>query len=72
MESVGTCYHKAMAEWFFATVECELLDQKGFPTRHQAQLEMFTWIEGWHNPHRRHSSLEQISPAEYEGRNHPS
>ncbi len=31
MGSVGTCYHKAMAEWFFATVECELLDQKGLP-----------------------------------------
>jgi len=42
MGSVGTCYHNAMAEWFFATAECELLDQKSFPTRHQVQLKMFT------------------------------
>ncbi|HLW47865.1 MAG TPA: IS3 family transposase, partial [bacterium] len=26
------------------------------------------YIEGWYNPHRRHSALEYLSPAEYERR----
>ncbi|HEY2775319.1 MAG TPA: IS3 family transposase, partial [Candidatus Binatia bacterium] len=27
------------------------------------------FIEGWYNPRRRHSSLDYMSPAEYERRN---
>ncbi len=72
MGSVGDCYDNALAESFFATLECELLDQTSFPTRRQAQHEVFTWIEGWYNPHRRHSSLGQISPAEHERRHQPT
>jgi len=72
MGSVGDCYDNAMAESFFATVECELLDQTTLKTRRQARNELFTWIEGWYNPHRRHSSLGQISPATYERRNWPT
>ena len=61
-----------MAESFFATLECELLNQTTFKTRNQAHQELFAWIEGWYNPHRRHSSLGYISPAEYERRNQPT
>jgi putative transposase len=72
MGSVGDCYDNAMAESFFATLECELLNRNTFQTRHQARNATFTWIEGWYNPHRRHSSLGQISPAEYERRHWPT
>lgn len=72
MGSVGDCYDNAMAESFFATVECELLAQTVFKTRRQARQELFTWIEGWYNPHRRHSSIENQSPNRYEERNWPT
>ena len=72
MGSVGDCYDNAMAESFFATLECELLDRHTFPHRETAQTEVFKWIEGWYNPHRRHSSLGYISPVAYEKRNWPT
>ncbi len=72
MGSVGDCYDNAMAESFFATVECELLDRTTLRTRQQARNEIFSWIEGWYNPQRRHSSLNYLSPAQYEKRNWPT
>jgi putative transposase len=64
--SVGDCYDNAMAESFFATLECELLDRRRFRTQAEAKMAVFDWIEGWYNPHRRHSSLGRISPLNYE------
>ena len=72
MGSVGDCYDNAMAESFFATLQCELLDQTILQTRDQAQHEVFNWIEGWYNTHRRHSSLGYLSPIQYEKRNWPT
>ncbi len=31
-------------------------------------MAVFEYIEGWYNPHRRHSALGQVSPAEFERR----
>lgn len=69
MGSVGDAYDNAMAESFFATLECELIDRRSWPTKTEARLALFTWIEGWYNPRRRHSALGQISPLEFERRN---
>jgi putative transposase len=66
MGSVGDCYDNAMCESFFATLECELLDRRSFKTREQARQAIFEFIEGWYNPHRRHSSLQYHSPIEFE------
>jgi putative transposase len=66
MGSVGDCYDNALGESFFATLECELLDQHRFCTPDQARLSVFEFIEGWYNPHRRHSALGQISPVRFE------
>ena len=68
MGSVGDCFDNAMAESFFASLECELLDRTHFLTRDEARAAIFTWIEGWYNPHRRHSSLDYLSPQEFERR----
>ena len=68
MGSVGDCYDNAMAESFFATLECELLDRRRFHTQAEARMAIFDWIEGWYNPRRRHSSLGRISPLNYERR----
>jgi putative transposase len=68
MGSVGDCYDNAMAESFFATLECELLDRRRFHTQAEARMAIFDWIEGRYNPRRRHSSLGRISPLNYERR----
>jgi putative transposase len=66
MGSVGDAYDNAMCESFFATLECELLDRQRFPTQAAARLAVFEYIEGWYNPHRRHSALDYRSPVNYE------
>jgi putative transposase len=66
MGSVGDAYDNAMAESFFATLECELLKRRRFKTQVEARHAIFRFIEGWYNPHRRHSSLGNISPVSYE------
>jgi putative transposase len=68
MGSVGDCYDNAMAESFFATLECELIDLTVFENRNQARLAVFDFIEAFYNPWRRHSSIANLSPAEYERR----
>jgi transposase InsO family protein len=71
MGSVGDCFDNAMAESFFASLESEVLDRHHFLTRDQARSAIFAWIEGWYNPHRRHSSLGYLSPQEFERRASP-
>ena len=66
MGTVGDAYDNAMAETFFATLEREVLDRQRFKTQTDAQRTIFAWLEGWYNPHRRHSSLGYRSPANYE------
>ena len=68
MGSVGDCYDNAMAESFFATLETELIDQqprRRFQDRAQARAKIFDYVEGFYNPHRRHSALGQVSPVDY-------
>jgi putative transposase len=66
MGSVGDCYDNALAESFFATLECELLDRSSFKTRGEASLAVLDFIEAFHNPKRRHSALGQVSPNNFE------
>jgi len=66
MGSVGDAYDNALCESFFATLECELLDRHTFRSRDEARRAVFEFIEGWYNPHRRHSSIGYRSPMRYE------
>ena len=66
MGSVGDAYDNAMCESFFATLECELLDRRRFTNQVEARMAVFEFIEGWYNPHRRHSALDYQSPINYE------
>lgn len=68
MGSVGDAYDNAMCESFFATLECELIDRTRLRTREEAEQAVFEFIEGWYNPHRRHSSLNYECPNGYEER----
>ena len=64
--SVGDAYDNAMAESFFATLECELLDRTTFRSQAEAKLAVFEYIEGFYNVRRRHSSLGYRSPNRIE------
>jgi putative transposase len=66
MGSVGDCFDNAMCESFFATLECELLERRHFKTQIEARLAIFEFIEGWYNPHRRHSAINYLSPIDFE------
>ena len=66
MGSVGDAYDNALCESFFATLECELLDRERFRNQGEAKMAVFDFIEGWYNPHRRHSALGQKSPINFE------
>ena len=66
MGSVGDAYDNAMAESFFASLECELIDRRSFKTKTEARIALFRYIEGWYNPRRRHSALGRVSPINFE------
>lgn len=66
MGTVGDAYDNAMAESFFASLECELIARRSWKTKTEARLAVFTWIESWYNPRRRHSGLNYQSPNTFE------
>jgi putative transposase len=66
MGTVGDAYDNSMAESFFAALECELIDRRVWKTHTEARHAIFTWIETWYNPHRRHSGSGQMSPMNFE------
>ena len=66
MGSTGDAYDNAMAESFFATLERDVIDRRRFRSRAEARMAIFTWLEGWYNPHRRHSALGYFSPINSE------
>ena len=70
MGSVGDAYDNAMAESFFASLECELIDRRSFQTKTEARMALFTYIEGWYNPRRRHCALGHLSPVKFERSHH--
>jgi putative transposase len=46
MGSVADCYDNAMAETFFATLKTELVYTRAWPSRHELEMEVFSYIEG--------------------------
>jgi putative transposase len=67
MGSKGDCFDNAVAESFFATLKKELIRREGpFATRADLRLALFDYIETFYNRRRRHSTLGNLSPAEYE------
>jgi transposase InsO family protein len=66
MGAVGTAYDNAMCESFFATLKEELVYRRSWPIRHELEMEVFSYIEGFYNPIRRHSRLDNLKPIAYE------
>ena len=66
MSKKGDCWDNAVAESFFATLKKEYVHHTNFRTRIQAQLGIFDYIEAWYNNDRAHSTLNGLSPSEFE------
>ena len=66
MGTVGDAYDNAIAESFFASLECELIARRKWTSKSEARTAVFTWIEGWYNPRRLHSALDCVSPIQFE------
>jgi putative transposase len=68
MGSKGDCFDNAVAESFFATIKKELVHRRAWPTKAELRTEVFDYIEVFYNRERRHSTLGQRSPVDYENR----
>lgn len=66
MSAKGNCYDNAMAESFFSRFKTELVEGGIFESFEQARSETFSYIEDCYNRIRRHSSLGNLSPMEFE------
>jgi transposase InsO family protein len=55
-----------MIESFWGKMQTELLNRKLWTTVVELSLEIANYIENFDNRRRRHSSLELLTPIEYE------
>ena len=65
--AVGSRHDNAVAESVFASLDYELMERRSFKAKTEARLAVFTWIETWDNPRRRHSAHGRISPVNSKG-----
>ena len=69
MSRKGDCWDNAAMESFFASLKKEHVYTKSrYLTRDIARADLFEYIEPFYNQQRRHSTLGQVSPAEFERR----
>lgn len=66
MNGAGTWYDNAPMESFFGTLKSERVHHLVYRAHSEARTDLFQYIEGFYNPRRRHSSLDYLSPADYE------
>ncbi len=62
----GICYDNAVSESFFATYKKELIHTRPWPNLHRLRIATIDWINNYYNTIRRHSTLEYLTPREYE------
>ncbi len=66
MGAVGSAYDNALMESFYGSTQIELLDRQPWRTPSELANAIFEWIEAFYNPVRRHSSLGNHSPLQFE------
>jgi transposase InsO family protein len=62
----GNCYDNAAMESFWSTLKHELVYRRVFATRAQARQAIFEYIETFYNRQRLHSTLNYMSPVDFE------
>jgi putative transposase len=65
MSREGNCWDNACSETLFGSLKVERLHGQHFATRQQAKDEVLDWLH-WYNRKRLHSTLNYLSPMEYE------
>jgi putative transposase len=70
MGSIGDAYDNSLIGSFWGSIQTELLYRHVWPTRHDAEMAIFEWIESWCNRHRLHFVLGYLSPEQYEQQHH--
>lgn len=68
MSRRGNCWDNAAMESFFSTLKIERVNRRCYRTRDEARADIFEYVERFYNPRRRHSTLGQISPMQFEQR----
>ena len=66
MSGKGNCYDNSVVETFFKTLKSELVWRTVFQTRAEAKEAIGRYIDGFYNPIRRHSTLDYVSPVQFE------
>ena len=66
MSRKGNCWDNAVMERFFGTLKSECTDSKNYITRAEAKMDVINFIEMFYNNQRLHSTLNYMSPAQYE------
>jgi len=66
MSRRGNCYDNARVESFFSTLKTEHTYRHRFANHDEARRATFEWIEGFYNQRRRHTSIGNISPVDFE------
>lgn len=66
MSRRGNCYDNAAMESFFSSLKKERIKRRIYETREEGRSDVFDYIEVFYNRSRRHSSLGQLSPYEFE------
>ena len=66
MGAKGSCFDNAVLESFHATIKKDLIHRQAWPTKAQARVAVFEYIEAFYNRRRRHSTLGMLSPLEFE------
>jgi putative transposase len=62
----GNCFDNAVVETFFKSLKSELVWRTVFQTRAEAKQALGRYIDGFYNPVRRHSTLDYLSPVQFE------
>ena len=68
MSRSGNVWDNAAMESFFSSLKTERTARKLYRTRDEARADVFDYIERFYNPKRRHSTIEYLSPMEFEQR----
>jgi len=66
MGSKGSALDNAVAESFFATLKKDLINRRSWPTKAEARIAIFEWIEVFYNRTRIHTTLGGYAPEEFE------
>ena len=69
MSRKGNCWDNAVMERFFGSLKTERTDGKNYISYNHAKADVIDYIEGFYNNRRLHSTLNYLSPIQYEQEN---